>query len=283
MGYLSYGKCPKQIAIVDDYIGTGKTIRKFIDKLQAANNRIVNSKIVILSLNTSCVGQAYLQEYALKNNIMVDIITLENSEAAFVPNKIFAFPECESIKNRYIEFCEQKEITEPLGHGKIEALVSFYYNTPNNTLGAFWCNINSFVGLFGRHEKKETTIATMRQKAKENKMIQKNRLPIRIGENYRYNLFLTYCVNERENFSFQKCSSVFGLTQKQLDEMLEYAHKSGHLLYDAEKKCFGFTTRYFRNKLDIFNVNNGVDLKITLKDTGYIPKSFDKKFHGYDN
>lgn len=163
----------KNIVLIDDYSGSGESIIKYIRRY---SNKLENKNIFILLISMSEDAKFnILNEFKTeKFNIHIEVINLEKK--AFKKIEL----EEEEIVQRRKEFEEisiQKGIysTEEIwGRKQTEALVSFYNNTPNNTLGIFWKKTNLNNPLFPRNENRTPAWRNMKYKKKKRKLQNAN-------------------------------------------------------------------------------------------------------------
>lgn len=130
----------KNIIIVDDISGTGKTL---IDNLQYMEktypNYFENKNVYVTCLVTTKSAQKQINNKIIKANIKYwkyDVI-----EKAFFEDNIFRKEKCNSIKSKvqkYEELLSDKKRSDIFGYKQSELLVAFSDNTPNNTLLSFW-------------------------------------------------------------------------------------------------------------------------------------------------
>lgn len=138
----------KNIVLVDDYSGTGESIIKYLNK----NLKLFKGKnIYILLISISRDAIINIQNEFEDKDIKVYINSSNVDEKAFLRLRL---NEEETIKKRdeFELISKQKGIMEDIwGKGNAEGLVSFYNNTPNDTLGIFWKETNENEPLFPRN------------------------------------------------------------------------------------------------------------------------------------
>ena len=228
-GLIENSQIPETLCVVDDYCGSGGTFKKFLNKLIGINSEIKQSKIVLLVLHITEIGKVSLLTYAKSQNIDLDIIDFENSKQVFENELIFSKRIAMYEKEKYQEVCQRFNLKFDLGYKEIQSLVSFYYNTPNNTLGVFWEELDGFVNLFKRHKKMQTQLRDMQNKARQNEHLMRQKPFINDVEEYQYNIFLVYCVAKGRAFSLLEACKDFGFTEQQLTETLKYLSDSGYI------------------------------------------------------
>lgn len=132
----------ENIVLVDDMTGTGTTLRNSIAfMIDRYKNVFNNKKVYLILIEGSEEGIKKIKELENKYSCIIDIICYNVYKKAFLKNHIFNRTEYENA--RTIVWKYEKEITNNngkfiLGYKQSEALMAFYYNTPNNTLSSFW-------------------------------------------------------------------------------------------------------------------------------------------------
>ena len=136
----------KNIAIVDDYFGSGESIINYLTQLLQSCDSLKNKNIFILVLQGSFIGKQAIEKFAKENNLCVTLVANKYSKKAFESDNIYSLREVDLHKTKYSDIYDRKinNSNYKFGYGEIEALISFYYNTPNNTLGLFWQNVCGF-------------------------------------------------------------------------------------------------------------------------------------------
>lgn len=135
------------VVIIDDCIGSGQTTRDFFERYRS---RLVGKKIYLILVHAVSEFANKLSDFAESNDYTLTILCANLKEKAFARNKD------DEKKEKFITLSKNKKIPEDriLGRDDVEALVSFYNNTPNNTLGIFWCETEKNVPLFRRNKNK---------------------------------------------------------------------------------------------------------------------------------
>lgn len=272
---------PEKIAIVDDYSGTGNTIASTLSEMICANDKIKDSRVYIVVQHITKRAEMFLQSLAVSLSLDIQIIYLDFSEEIFKPEYIYEMVEAEKKRLFYESICARLDMEDNvLGYEQVQSLVAFYYNTPNNTLGLFWKDLDGFAALFARHNKRKTHLSELQRKARQQDNLRKLR-PIVMGfDDVRTSAFLAYCVSKEKGFSYETALMDFGLTVEQLRNLLdsllkqEYLVCSNGIFYATKKtKEISFRSRFKEikkafaedYKKTTFNVN---------PDVSYIPTDF---------
>ena len=131
------------VVIIDDCIGSGQTTREFFEKYK---ERLVGKRIYLILIHAVIDFANELQSFATDNGYILTILCANLRQKAFSENQD------NDIKEKFMILSRNRRIPEDriLGRDEVEALVSFYNNTPNNTLGIFWHETEKNVPLFKR-------------------------------------------------------------------------------------------------------------------------------------
>lgn len=156
------------IVLIDDIIGSGGTVVKFIEKsivplfkeLGVTKLRIHICSIVVLKQSIS-----KMKKFADENDMIISFRTYgEKLDRCFSSkSSVFGYrPRMIPIREMcykygdglYVQqkFKENKRIKvkNPLGHENSQALVVFSHSTPNNTLPIIWSNAKGWIPLVAR-------------------------------------------------------------------------------------------------------------------------------------
>lgn len=132
------------IIFIDDMIGTGSTMIKF---LRETFNRfddkcnLKSKRIFLIVLEACSHGVEALEHYSKENDINLILIFSQLHKKAFSNNYIFVTEELESTRKIIHELemrINDNRKRNVMGYEESEALMSFYHNIPNNTLSVFW-------------------------------------------------------------------------------------------------------------------------------------------------
>lgn len=282
---LAEDKSFESIVIVDDYSGTGGTVKKTIRKCLEENSNCNKTHFFVLASEMSNTAKRRIKRFADENNISVEIIALKISDKAFKANYLFDENGSKEIGGRYYDISVRYNVKEDmiLGYEKSQALITFEYNTPNNTLGLFWHENEEFISIFKRHKKKSTTLSSMQKDVSKRKKQREVNVLRKHDETEAYMFLMIYLINKDMKFNYEEACTEFGMTADQMDEALN------HLL---EMKYVKIVQGHFRptallkEYIKITKVKS-VDLVIEetqlIQETEkkYIPKNFEKTFSGY--
>ena len=138
----------KNIVFIDDFSGSGESIKKELEKFL---NIFHGKNVYIIVVCTMEAAVKKLKKFGETNSINIHFIYNDAFKKAFEQNY---FPDNSTAKENYLSFCDSKGISSKsgwkLGFENTEALVSFYNNTPNNTLAFIHNRSNKYFPLFPR-------------------------------------------------------------------------------------------------------------------------------------
>lgn len=137
----------KTVILIDDFSGSGDTIKNFLKNMaEVINNKKVIIFIVDITEEAKEVILTSFKEYGYLDTAV---------HHSNIRKKCFDEDYLDD-KYNYKEMLKKFEETvlfsnHPLGYKDSQALVTFYRNTPNNTLSSYWLNEqNSWKPLFKR-------------------------------------------------------------------------------------------------------------------------------------
>ncbi len=166
----------KVIVFLDDIVGSGKTmygnVKKVCEELEEISG--IKKYIGIIHANEKILKKK--EEQLKKIGIDVGLIVYKVTEKCFKADYYFERDialEYKKIVEKYeIEIQSKKlDIFDKdyvLGFEDSQALVSFLYNTPNNTLSNFWRPSMESIPLFMRTTYSRTQVSDMIQRRKNN-------------------------------------------------------------------------------------------------------------------
>lgn len=217
------------IVLVDDFMGSGDSVIRELNKLKDLS-RIINIKILILTFITSYNAIERINQYGEDERLNIHIYYNYLFRPAFEIGYIFCKP---NNLVHYNEMCDQISINEfRLGYNNDQALHSFYYNTPNNTLGIFWSDENGNVPFYKRH-KKRLTLKEI-QNRKKNHGIKPYKFGIDNSNEYREILLLVYLCE----FGLNKAKRIqekFGMNIAQLIQFVKECKEKAYITNVGKK------------------------------------------------
>ena len=173
----------KNIVFIDDFSGTGNSFIKeieFIKNRKKDNYIFKNKKIYFLTIAIMTDAIKKIKEEAEKYNFEFYSISIKNMDK-ILEKKIFENSKKEIYKNNEEVEKRLRKLSEKLGISKhimgyegTQALVAFYNNTPNNTLGIFWEDTPKNRSLFPREKRHSPNPKTMNTDKKEKKRANYN-------------------------------------------------------------------------------------------------------------
>jgi len=125
-----YWKNIHKVVYLDDCCGTGEQFTKFIKRQQKS---FENKQIILVVIEAVEDAKSYIKSELAKQGLNVEIVVYNTKEKA-LKNMI------QQEKKLFYKMSQKQEIFKDyvLGFEKAEALMAFYNNTPNDTLGLFW-------------------------------------------------------------------------------------------------------------------------------------------------
>lgn len=139
------------IVFLDDFVGSGNQVVTFWTNIKHhLDGSKKTPKTIYLGLAGFESGKRNIQE---KTGIVIELgYQLTDLDQAFSPTGIFDYYEAQNAKDVMEKYGTSLFPEHPLGYAKSQALVAFFYNTPNNTLPIFWSAKNNWFPLFERYE-----------------------------------------------------------------------------------------------------------------------------------
>lgn len=161
----------KHIVFVDDFCGSGKT---FIDFMKEHQNIFTGKTIYYLITYIMTEAIKNIQDEAAERSLQVKILFCNQSGKAF-DNRVF--PEkIEVVRQKFYQASLELGVKRNSiwGYCGSESLVSFFNDTPNNTLGLFWHDSPNYFSIFprenacGENNKRPTPRSMKKQKTERN-------------------------------------------------------------------------------------------------------------------
>ena len=169
----------KYIFFVDDLVGSGTTmygnIRGTYEKLQLNLKPDIKLFIITIYANEERIKKK-IKELEEKENILIDSLYIhEGAQKCFEMEQLGdrnKREEYRAVVEKYEQLIEKNKLDGDeekdsiLGFQKGQLLVSFHYNTPNNTLSTFWRPSTISVPLFIRNTYIRPSVKSIREKKK---------------------------------------------------------------------------------------------------------------------
>ena len=138
----------KNIVLIDDFSGTGKTFLDFVKKY-LEHLRNIHVYFLVVHIMENAFNK--IRKFAESNGMNITVLYISCTSKAF--------SKMEDLRDKKKEFiCESANLgisrTYALGYNDSEALVAFYNNTPNNTFGVFWMDTENHVSLIPRRKER---------------------------------------------------------------------------------------------------------------------------------
>lgn len=170
----------KAIIFIDDILGTGfslkKTIQQFIQKAIKINFKIHEYIWAVTGVFMTRSAVRFIKKKIKKEyNLKIEVFDNDNYiDNCMKGNHIFNYDEVKKIENIVERY--EKEIgmdgdkSYVMGFRGCKLLLSFYYNTPNNTLCSFWKCEKDNIPVFPRDKYKRITLKSLQERKKKNRM-----------------------------------------------------------------------------------------------------------------
>lgn len=274
---------------LDDYIGSGDTITRYWRYLLDKYPQLRQKKFIMLSLYLTKSGKLTLENFAMDNDIHLDVIYYKLGDKFFKEGKYYSGQQLQDKLKIYNKICDNVGISKNyrFGYENIQSLFTIEENTPNDTLGVFWNSNKNYNSLMKRYKEDESPLNKLIKDKIMKKEDIKNSNWVRDIDSHQNLLFIGYCARKKTKFNFADACIKFGLTQDQVIKKIDYAIDRGYLIIKDGR--FVETDRFWnviikRNYYRYFeDFINGVfeEKTLDLKKSSYIPLNFDKKFSGY--
>lgn len=224
---------PNFVVFVDDFSGTGRTFLTALSNEIESRHELKNTKIIVLFMAVTSIALAAINQFAIEEEISLDVVFANKYEKAFSPNYCKTFLEAEQEKNRYLIACQRFQLKYLLGFDDTQALIGFGYNTPNNTLGVFWEKFNgkqlNFIPLLNRDDHRHLTLADIKNGRRQRIVSKKaNKAPYDVKREIDL-LFASLCVASKKKFNRQKIIHILGITHAQFETRLSYCLEFDYL------------------------------------------------------
>lgn len=137
----------QSIVFVDDFCGSGKTLCDYLDTIKQF---VKDKHIYYIVVHAMEQGAKKIENYAELNNYQITILTNHYAK------KIFSEEKFREYKEPFRLLSKKRKIDNNhiMGLYDSQALVAFYENTPNNTLGLFRYKTPKNEPIFPRNKEK---------------------------------------------------------------------------------------------------------------------------------
>ena len=151
----------ENMILIDDFCGSGKT---FIDYLETNKEIFSGKHVIYIVIHMMKEALEWIQEYAIENQMNIDVISSKNGEKAFsITDDLKAKRECFKVEAQKLGL---RKDTDIYGYSCTESLVAFFNDTPNNTLGIFWKNTDKNDALFPRNQEEKPAWMKLKENRK---------------------------------------------------------------------------------------------------------------------
>lgn len=136
----------ENIIIIDDFGGTGDSLIKALGR---NHNIYRNKQVIFIAIGMMKDAINNIKAYSNKQSINIEFVNAFIQEKAFERN---FFENNAAAREEVKQLCVAKKIprTDIMGYKDSQSLVSFYNNTPNNTLGIIRYSNNCYKAIFPR-------------------------------------------------------------------------------------------------------------------------------------
>lgn len=146
--YDEQWKYISNIVFIDDFSGSG---RSFIKELEKYGERFRGKNVYFIVVNIMSQAKQEIEDYAKAKDINIVIIKKFDQNKAFDRD---IFNDNDLAKEQFR--CLSKQIKIPnnyiMGFEDSEALIAYYNNTPNNTLGLIHYDTENYSSIFPRNK-----------------------------------------------------------------------------------------------------------------------------------
>lgn len=163
-------KCKSAIVFVDDIVSTGFTLWSTIKGFLSAFPPAQEKPLFFLCVVPTQSGVKYIRRKSREENLRITPVYKEEwvSISAFKHPSIFTEAEKTEVQlkiQKYEElidsYMKEQGKSYRFGFRESKQLVSFYYNTPNNTLCTFWRQTDAHVPLFRRQKQPRPSLSDL--------------------------------------------------------------------------------------------------------------------------
>lgn len=234
LNLLEEDAVPPVIVFVDDYSGTGDSFVKSVEKMITCNERVRDSSLYFITLHMTEIAKRNISTYADENQLNIVVDSLDWSDEIFKENYVYTGIDSLRKKQEYMRIYEKLGLKDyPLGYKEVSSLVAFYYNTPNDTLGLFWQNLNDFVALFNRDEKEQCVLSKLQRQARNRKSNREQKAIYGVDSS-RQEVMLCYILVKGKKFLMSDFVKQFGITSEQGSAVVKKMVEDGLLTISDE-------------------------------------------------
>lgn len=277
------------IILLDDYIGSGDTILKYLESKLQEMTEIASKKIVVLTLFLTRSGELALKSFAMDRKLDLTILYYKKGDKFFKEGRYYRGQQLQENIDLYEKLCEKKHISKHYWYGyeNIQSLYSICRNTPNDTLGIFWQSNKNYDSLMPRHKNDDIGLNRIIRDKEKLKEARKEELYKKEVESIQNLLFIGYCARKKSKFDFGQACSRFGLTQNQIEIKIEYVMDKGFLaikegkFIETEKFWKCVRQKRYKEYFDGFLNEEIEETTLDLKEINYMTLNFEEKFKGY--
>lgn len=204
----------RNVVYVDDCSGTGV---QFVEFLKRQKKSLLNKHVILIVIEIMKEAKDYIFDYATQNSIYLDIIFYAEKDKAFKESKNME-------RDIFVKLSEKHEINKSyiMGFKQAEALMAFYNNSPNDTLGIFWLLSKKNKPIFEREIEEEPgwkQISKGKIGEESNNMRQKQTNP---NLKYQELLILAYFKANYKEYEFNEIVRMMGMTNLEVGKALDY-------------------------------------------------------------
>lgn len=158
------------IVYIDDFSGTGNS---FINELKKHESLYKNKNVYFIVINIMTKAMEDINNYGKVHNINITFLNIFNQKKVFERE---IFEDNEAAKKQVKSLSKLMSIPKNfiMGYNKSEALVAYYNNTPNNTLGLIHFDTEKYKSIFPRNKPKRPRWQEMKRKEKSRKVANYN-------------------------------------------------------------------------------------------------------------
>lgn len=138
----------ENVVFIDDFSGSGKS---FLDEIKKNPSRYKGKNIYFITINIMYKAVKAIEEYSEVNGLNIILLSALKQEKAFERHLFSNDSDAKrEIKEMSLEFKIPED--DVMGFKKSQALIAFYNNTPNNTLGFIRYDTDTYNSIFPRND-----------------------------------------------------------------------------------------------------------------------------------